>query len=276
MPGSPGCSSGASTAGLYDVTVVLRVGPVPSTGTVDINFHVVSSTLTASAASTDAHVARMLSTLGAIYAKGGLCLGKVTFLDVPGWARAKFAAGVNGIPSGPCDNLSQLSKLSRNDGALQIFLVDDIVQGGQAGGRVVGVDGAIPGPSGFGGTIASGAVVSTADLAFKASCGAAPDYTGCGADAVAAVVAHEGGHWMGLFHTTEMDGVIFDAISDTGTCDCTRCLPSGTGCGQALLTADFCSQGACAGTENLMFWLAGGDGLTAQQGQVMRGNPLVR
>lgn len=299
--------SGGTDAGRYDVTVITRPPPY-QTGTVDLSFYLVTSTLGASEATTDVHVQRFLSTLGQIYASAGLCLGTITFHDVPSWARARYATSIDISQAGPCDDLAQMFTLSQPGNALEFFLVDDLVQGTTpvAGGVLVGEAAAIPGPSGIAGTTISGAVVSIADLAHGDGCQGPPRYgtspdggAVCGADATAYVTAHEGGHWMGLLHTTEATGVTNDPLSDTPVCQCaTACGVSAAALGccvdpathgfsgscpsmqPTVLTATNClrDETTCGGARNLMFWLVEassvGD-LSSQQSQVIRANPVV-
>ena len=40
----------------------------------------------------------------------------------------------------------------------------------------------------------------------------------CGADQVAYIAAHESGHYLGLYHTTEANAGIFDPLGDTPQC----------------------------------------------------------
>jgi hypothetical protein len=301
--GDPACTGGDSK-GTYDISVLLRPGPVPSTGTVDLAFYVVSSTLTAASAISDAKMTRVLDTLATLYAGAGLCLGKTTFYDVPAWARARYATGLSADRTGPCDDLGQMFTLSRpGENTLNLFLVDDIGQPANGvGGTVVGIEGTIPGPSSIGGTVRSGAVVNLSDLA-AGLCGASPDFFRCGADSIAYVLAHEGGHWLGLFHPTDSTGGVWDPLVDTPRCECSttcvgsaaaaRCCnpttgtyPDGGSC-DAQLT--FLDGSACNGTGNdrptcqgadlLMFWLLDGSSqgrVTAQQGAVIRSNPVVQ
>jgi hypothetical protein len=158
---------------------------------------------------------------------------------------------------------------------------------------VVGTDGTIPGPSSLNGTVHSGAVVSAVDL-FASNLQNCPgtgfDVSGCGPDRVAYIAAHETGHFLGLFHTTESDGTFFDALTDTAKCPCTACASptDRPKCGSSSsvtppqLTNDRCLSPAsgCGGGDNLMFWFlqAGGPlgNLTAQQGQVMKLNLAVQ
>lgn len=122
---------------------------------------------------------------------------------------------------------------------LNLFFVKEAI-----GGGVVGVAGTIAGPK-LNGTPVSG-VMSV--------------YEGYGTNTIGLVAAHEIGHFLGLFHTAEQSGG-HDFIDDTAECPST-----GTGTGTC----------ATEGGGYLMHWLAtGGTTLTAGQGLVIRGHPLV-
>jgi hypothetical protein len=212
----------------------------------------------------------------------------VTAYDVPGWARNRYGSGVSADDTSPCSDLDQMFTLSRSSNELNLFLVNDLVATQQNGATVVGVDGTIPGPSTLGGTIHSGAAVSSADLSMS-GCGNTIDFLHCGADEVAYIAAHEGGHWMGLYHTTELTGDSYDPIADTSTCDCTKCAPSAqqsncaannrTSSSPTTMSTAWCTASStCGGGDNLMFWVlgSGSKGLvSSDQGLVVRSNPLV-
>jgi hypothetical protein len=174
---------------------------------------------------------------------------------------------------------------------MNLFLVQSLRSADATGGAtVVGIDGTIPGPSSLNGTVHSGAVVSAADLftASQQSCGTGVNIAGCGPDRVAYIAAHETGHFLGLFHTTEQEGADFDPLTDTAKCPCTACSSptDRPNCGSSsvaapFIAADRCvSLPACGGGDNLMFWfLEAGIWravITPQQAQVMRLNPLVQ
>jgi hypothetical protein len=283
-----GCSGGSS-AGHYDIQVLTRSAAGGSTGTVAVALYLVGGSITASSAASDPALARMVQTLGQLYGAAGLCLGTVTAFDVPGWARTKYGSGLGVDDISPCSDLDQMFTLSGPGNQLNLFLVNDLVANQQNGATVVGVDGTIPGPSTVGGTIHSGAAVSTADLSMS-GCGQTIDFLNCGADEVAYIAAHEGGHWMGLYHTTEITGDSFDPIGDTATCECTRCASSSqqancaannpnTSSPTTMSTAWCTVSSTCGGGDNLMFWVLGSGSkgnLTSDQGQVVRANPLVR
>jgi hypothetical protein len=189
----------------------------------------------------------------------------------------------------PCDDLDQMFTLSVPGNQLNFFLVGSFVSKANANSpiQIAGIDGTIPGPSGFGGTIHSGAVVNGGDLAGSAA-GCSGAFTlSCNADFVAYITAHEGGHWMGLYHTTEQLGDAFDPIADTAKCPCTSCVPAASRnqCSTLdpnvppIVNGTNCTKStSCGGGDNLMFWLldnASTGALTCEQGGVMRANSVV-
>jgi hypothetical protein len=286
-----GCTDGGTAANTYDLKILTKPGPGTAPGTLDVAFYIVgSSGLTSAIAPSSPSVQRMVSTLASFYKEAGICLGEVDFWDVPSWARTKYGTGIDADDTGPCSNLNQMLTLSQPGNKLDLFLVQSISATPQGGGNVVGIDGTIPGPATFGGTVHSGAAVSMANLN-SGTCGSTISLGGCGADNVAYIAAHEGGHYLGLFHTTEQDGEFFDPLTDTGKCICDSCASgSRSQCDTpgkspppaqpTLVRAVDCNVGSCSGAENLMFWelnVAVSKGrLSTQQGQVMRQNPAVK
>jgi hypothetical protein len=285
------CTGGKSTT-TYQVSVLLKGGAPRTSGTVDVAFYLAgvktaaSGAITAANATTDVTMKRMVSTLTSLYSKVGICLGKVSFYDLPAWAVTRFGA-LDIDSTGPCDDLDQMFTLSVPGNQLNFFLTGAFVTGAQGQVRVAGIDGTIPGPSAFGGTIHSGAVVNGADLAGSAA-GCSGAFTlACNADEVAYVAAHEGGHWMGLYHTTEQLGDNFDPIADTPKCPCDTCVPAASrnqcstfdpNVPPVVGGANCTKSTSCGGGENLMFWLlddASTGALSCEQGGVMRANPVV-
>ena len=84
-------------------------------------------------------------------------------------------------------------------------------------------------------------------------------YDGFSTGTIGLVAAHEIGHFLGLYHTVEQTGG-HDFVDDTAEC-------------QASGTSAACPT---AGGGYLMHWQAvGGTTITAGQGAVIRGHPLV-
>jgi len=293
------CSGGASDS-MYDVTVIAKPtsGGIPGSGTLDVVLNLVATTvdgqpLNANAAPADTDVQRMVQTLQALYAKQSITVN-VTYQDAPPTVQQRYASGVNIDQTGACSDLSQLFTTGvTGKNVLNIFLVPTLVETTTTG-RVmtVGIDGTIPGPASIGGTVASGAVVSAADLrSGKSGCGSTLNVTGCGADETAYIIAHEAGHFLGLYHLTEKYGFEFDPLAGTPTCKCTSCSRNSANCFNPLtqsapsatsdaVTVSECLSPitGCGGGDNLMFWLiaTGSVGnLVDEQGQVMRANPAI-
>jgi hypothetical protein len=161
--------------------------------------------------------------------------------------------------------LGELLRLSDSPDALAIFLVGDIVTG--PGLSIWALSGGIPVPP-LRGTIRSGIAVSAAVVESD------PVYAG-------QIIAHEIGHALGLFHTTEGPLIedaaggpaqaIHDQIDDSPACpDAADADPA-----DGLLSSKECKSHDAA---NLMFWAArrGATALTPGQADIARRSPLTR
>ncbi|MEO0606322.1 MAG: M43 family zinc metalloprotease, partial [Myxococcota bacterium] len=142
-----------------------------------------------------------------------------------------------------------------SDETLTFFLVSELRDG--AGGVILGLSAGPPGAAGLHGTSKSGVVVTAADLA------TAP------AD-VGKIMAHEGGHFLGLFHTTERSGDQHDSLDDTPECPSANDADS-----NGRLSVTECAD---LDGDNVMFWTLtdGAAALTADQSWVLRRNPVVQ
>ncbi len=299
--GAPTCVVGDGTTtyppGRYDVTVLLKPGAVAATGTMDVNLYLVTDRYTATTAAADASMTRMRATLSTYLSRAGITLGAVNFVDASAAVKARYAAGVSVDDLGPCGEVATVLRLAPAGTAMSLFLVNSL--NSQVGGyEVVGQDGAIPGPATVGGTVASGALLSIANLAFSStptSCQGAINLPGCGADFTGYVGAHEAGHYLGLYHVSESTGTLFDPVKDTPTCLCSLCAPTAerVNCYAGTFTpttyevdnADCSKQridplNPCGGGDNLMFWLVdttlSTGTISAQQASIVRASPAVR
>jgi hypothetical protein len=290
---TPGCDGG-SAASVYNMSVVVSPGPLPARGSLAVDVYLVTTSLTAQTAVASPAVQLFASRFAGFYAQAGVCIGSITFHDLPSWAQSKYASlsvAPDEVELDQCSDYHQLFTLAVPGRSMALFFVDDLVNGGAVSGdEIVGQDGAIPGLPGFNGTVAGGAVVLAADLSSSAGCGAEFNSASCGPDLVAGISAHETGHFLGLFHPTEATGDAFDPLVDTPACVCALCETDPTALascsnnpdgGQPTVVAnDVCSGASqqCGGSNLMMFWLLtsswAGD-ITPEEAAVMRANPLL-
>ena len=141
---------------------------------------------------------------------------------------------------------------------LNIYFVQDFTEVG-----TLGFAPGIPGPSGVHGTAASGLVIS---LDSHVDDEGALDLTAMGE-----TIAHEIGHQLGLFHTTESDGSGHDILDDTAECPAERDTD-----GDGEVSADECLD---AGAANVMFWTSGDlrqTRLSPTQTEILASSPVAR
>ena len=279
----PACQASGSGTSQYDVTVITK--PVmASTGTIDIAIYLATAAFTSASAVASPSFQRFAQTFAMIYGQVGISIGTFTVYDLPAWAKASYAS-IDISDTGPCSEFGQMMSLSLPANTLDIFFVDSIIADNGGGHSVViGLDGSIPGPASFGGTVSSGAIVNASDLT-SGPC-TSLHFGKCGADRLAFVAAHEGGHFLGLYHTTESGGDRWDPLNDTPQCTCSSaCLTAAQAAqctaGTFAMPASSClgRHPQCGGGDDLMFWLfdstLSSGVLSTQQGQVMRANPVV-
>jgi hypothetical protein len=293
-----GCTATTATPSTYDVKVILKPAAAPASA-LKVVFHLVTSSgITQANASGNPDLGRLQWAMTQILAQAGI-MPSFEYRDVPADVRAKYATGVDANSGGVCGDMDQLLRLAEAGNQLNVFLVDLIKDSstGTPGYATVGLDPIVPGAASFGGTPASGVLVSIANLG-RIRTGGCPSgqlaIGTCGDDVTAAIVTHEAGHFMGLYHDTDGVGTIVDPIADTPTCFCPLC-KTGTGTCQGMGPSDpniaspypmavsDCldppgSTPECGGGDNLMFWAIdiGSKGLlTAGQTAVMRASPVV-
>lgn len=240
--------------------VVARVkrapGGVQSNGTLDLNIHIVTgiSGLSAASAPGNSRLQNALTNLRAVLAPTGVTLGTIRYVDVN-----QPSLTVIDSTDGPD---SELSTLFRAGGstlggeALDVFIVRTINSGG-GGFRALGIAGGIPGPANIHGSRHSGVVTSWNGLGSGAT----------GDRVLGQILAHEIGHYIGLFHVTERL-----RPCSPGEDPSAGCAPFGGG--------DQLADTTRGDTSNLMHWSIVGGGtntnLTAGQGFVYRAAALVR
>ncbi|GKS59737.1 hypothetical protein YTPLAS18_32640 [Nitrospira sp.] len=258
------------------VLAVLNRRLNPTAGALDLNLVFCGiQDLDSQSALTNQDFLLLFNEFQRILAQVNIQVGTVHTFDCPASLVGQLAV-VNGT-----DEQALLFSLNPPAGneALNVFFVQDIQLQGIAG--VLGVSGGIPGPARIQGTGASGVGISL--VASRIGDLTASDLLRRGR-----TMAHEVGHYVGLFHTTERTGstpnsptnfINVDPIPDTPECLLTVDQPP-TGDGDQSVDPTECGVGG--GARNLMFWTQGPDALGARdqispdQAFVMLRNPLVR
>lgn len=173
----------------------------------------------------------------------GLSIGEVRVHEVVGGLRRRLEIleGTDG-PFGTPTDLTDVYRLSAgaNRPSIHVFFVREIE-------GALGIASGIPGPHAMPGTGASGVAIA-ADLIPP--------------DELASVIVHEIGHFMGLAHTSELDGAVNDPFTDTPECRRDRDRD-----GDGFLLPEECLG---AGADLLLFWAGTGTRISAQQAELMR------
>jgi hypothetical protein len=202
---------GSSQVTKADITVLTKSAMPASGNKVDVDFWVVSNSYTAATLPSATGWSTALASLSTYWGHGGVTVGTVTYHDVSTAIKNEFH-NIDADTGDACDaqtsNGGSLHKLFHSvtpgsNTGINFFMVDNILSGGTPG--ILGIDGSIPGPGGANATPVSGAIAMI-DLT-------APTTMGY-------ILAHEGGHFFGLWHTTEgsTSPVGWDPIADTPAC----------------------------------------------------------
>ncbi|MDP2317376.1 MAG: hypothetical protein Q8P41_31115 [Pseudomonadota bacterium] len=229
---------------------VYRTQPVEANPTVDLHLVFVGVDGIApglTAAEGETTLTGVMDQVTAMWSGGGLSIGTVTYSDFDGDVDAYTVV----------DGDEELGSLFRTvnaagDRSITFFFVQEITD--DAGATILGLAGGPPGTAAVGATSKSAVVVTTA--AFAEDPGE-----------VARIMAHEGGHFLGLFHTTEKDGSESDPLGDTPECS------------NDVDVNGILSSSECGGTgaENLMWWASSEDStdMSADQGWVVSRSAAV-
>lgn len=220
--------------------------------------------LTPEEAAKDPDIKEFIKTLRAIYQRYGITIRHIRFSVAPPDIVKEYS--ILRVDTNDYSNFHKLVRSTELPGftydeqmSLNVFLVQSLIGTLNA----AGISSAVPGAAGLHGTDFTGVVATTGYL--RSSYGTLPRIKG--SIITATTIAHEIGHFLGLYHTTEKDGKA-DPLPDTPQC------------AQELVGGSPSKN--CPDYSNLMFWSAGDMGdtdgaeLTPQQLDVIRSHPLLK
>ena len=225
--------------------------------TIDMNVYLVGVPgIDAASAPTDENFQAMLTQFDDIYSAAGVALGEVRYFDITGDDAERYEIVRSEADVQALVSLTELPGDASYDEVVSINVFFTRAFNFSGGGGAIGISMGLPGPSGPHRTRASGVAFTSEFLGetFNDGSGNVDGnvYTGV-------VLAHEVGHYLGLFHTTEQTLRDFDPLDDTPQC-----------------TSGF--PNSCPDLTNLMFPLAGDDHveLSAGQAWIIQVNPLTK
>ncbi len=232
-----------------ELHLVSRRGPASASASIDVNVFVVGETVIA-----EADVMAAVTRMGEVYADGGAAtVGLNMAISTLDWPDPFVDS-----EGAEADEL-RAAAVSSSPSAINLIFVQDFNEVG-----TLGIAAGIPGPNGVSGTAASAVMVSV-DTHLDG------DGQSLLTDLMGETLAHEVGHQIGLFHTTEEDGLSHDPITDTDECGTEFDLD-----GDEELTAEECEA---AGGRNFMFWTSAEFGqfeMSAIQAMVLRDSVISR
>ena len=248
---------GAGHDGNADCGAVHRVDTVSDAATIYVEIVLVGlDGLDATTAADDPNLAAALAGLEAEWGTANLT-PSYGFVDFAGDVATYTVVDID-TAAGDYGEFNDLLRTASPVGVrtLTFFLVQEIADIGAGGATILGLSAGPPGAAAVHGTSKSGVVVSALDIA------AAPGDVG-------KIMAHEGGHFLGLYHTTEKAGDQHDSLTDTPECPA-----SADADASGTLSASEC---AGQGGENVMFWTltSGTASMSTDQSWVLRRSPLA-
>lgn len=229
---------------------------------IDVNIYLVGVPgVTAQSAPTDPNLQATINAFSAIYENVGLSVGEVTYRELSAANTTAHRVIRSQAQIGRLMETSVRPGNTRDSVlSLNVFFVQSIAIDGAEG--ILGLSQGIPGSAGIHGHTSSGVVFTSEYLGVTAPDPTAPGDMANGNEYTGLIMAHEIGHYMGLFHTTETDGTS-DPLSDTPSC-------SRAQLGQNVF--------GCPDFNYMMFPLAGVSHtiISANQQSVLQANPLSK
>ena len=226
IPQSPSFSAKAGkwTFTAYNndrVKLALRTGTANSDATIAIQPFITGTTWSAG------DISDTLSVMSGIFLKNGISLTIKSTITISDTEYSEVS------PTFTNSTTSALVKKGSSD-AVNIFFIEDYSPPGSGMlGNAPGMPGSMGDVNSWNGVLASLTAHATG--------------TELDAQLLGETAAHEMGHQLGLFHTTEKEGTVFDILSDTPECSSSSQDNDSNG----TVTAEECDT---LGGDNLMFW----------------------
>jgi hypothetical protein len=234
----------------------------PNFGRINVNLHLLGASVSdpAKTEKGQERVTQILADVETIYSQVGIELGTVNVIEVSGTGADALTVDFD---ESSTDAFQQVFSLStKTEGYMNVFLIDSFKEA-----SILGISLGIPGVPVLDG-------YQTSALLF-AMYTPIDEMTVTELEMLSSTMAHEMGHFLGLYHPTEAGGYDFDPLTDTPECDVSHDLNL-----DGYVVYEECQE---AGGDNLMFWVYPMGGsvkdqieLTPQQGFVMNTNHYVR
>lgn len=236
-----------------------------SSGQIDLNLFVYRAGEDNPVIPSQAEAEKVVGYMNDIFGQAGVSVGALTveFIDdTNAIAQVLDDAGMEAF-------LAQASRATsgRGDKGINCFIMPRLA------GDTLGMDGSIPGPGIIHGTPKSGLIAQAAPLGWAM---AGRDAHETDQVVLAKILAHEMGHYFGLFHTTESDGSRTPILSDRPHCG-----SDNDDDGDGTVTGPECRG---KGADYLMFWVFDSDlvysgnaqtTLSPMEGQMINTFPAV-
>ncbi|MFU8806266.1 MAG: hypothetical protein ACNA8W_20815 [Bradymonadaceae bacterium] len=235
--------------------VLFKRGPVnPTGGKLALNlWFTEQNILGAQAAGSDADFQAAMEALRSVYAQVGVAVDTVDYFDIEGALAQSLAVPRDDEKA--CAEIRELPIVGDPSAINIVFIEHDNFDYGP----VMGLSCGVPGLPSYPGITRSGVMLSL-------------DYLREDAAMFGDTIAHEIAHFLGLFHTSEDNGMEHDPLLDTP--ECTTAQDTN---GDGTLSSEECID---HGADNNMFWSSFADGsrstlLTSDQRFVLMNNPLI-